>query len=139
MTYRCRACRQYHRDEPYRRVGLGSVCSEECLKATSQSPRRATPKAAVLPDVRAAVLTRDRHRCRYCGCNDSLHLHHVHYRSEGGEHHERNLITLCTTHHALIHSDKRRWQPLCQAYIDGAHQGRLAFLVDLDSPAGGGR
>ena len=47
-----------------------------------------------------------------CGTNRNLHVHHIRYRSEGGDHHERNLITLCLTDHDLVHSNKRRWQPI---------------------------
>ena len=28
-----------------------------------------------------------------------------------------NLITLCREHHDLVHSNKRKYQPLCRCYI----------------------
>lgn len=63
---------------------------------------------------RKLVLERDRNRCRWCGrTNGGLHLHHIVYRSGGGGHHSPDiLITLCPQHHQLVHSDKRRYQPL---------------------------
>lgn len=132
MSYRCRACRQYHRDAPYRHINLGSVCSEACLAdITRPIPKRrpTAPAADIPPEVRAAVLDRDRHRCRYCGKTHTLHLHHVHYRSEGVDHSPGNLITLCIRHHDLVHSNKRYWQPICEAYVHDAERGRLTYLV----------
>jgi hypothetical protein len=47
----------------------------------------------------------------------NLHVHHIVYRSEGGTHAERNLITLCDVHHDLMHSRKWWWQPVLQELI----------------------
>lgn len=55
---------------------------------------------------------RDLNRCRICFTRNNLHLHHVKYRSGGGADTADNLITLCLEHHAEMHSDKRRWQPV---------------------------
>lgn len=133
MSYRCRGCRQYYRDTPYRRINLGSVCSEECLTGiTRRVPPLHPPKPdfGVPTEIRLVVLERDRRRCRYCGIARGLHLHHVHYRSEGIDHSAGNLITLCFTHHELVHSDKKYWQPICEAYVADAQCGHLTFLVD---------
>lgn len=42
--------------------------------------------------------------CAVCGTKDDLHHHHIIPRSQGGGDEETNLITLCTIHHAWIHS-----------------------------------
>jgi 5-methylcytosine-specific restriction endonuclease McrA len=137
VSYRCRACRQYHRDAPYRRINLGAVCSEECLSDITRRPtRHRSADADIPPQVREAVLARDRHRCRYCGRTADLHLHHIHYRSEGVDHRATNLITLCGAHHDLIHSNKRRWQPVCEAYVRDAQRGRLTYLIDRSPDPG---
>lgn len=60
---------------------------------------------------------RDLHRCRICFTRNNLHLHHVKYRSSGGSDTPDNLITLCMEHHAEMHSDKRRWQPVLLALV----------------------
>jgi 5-methylcytosine-specific restriction endonuclease McrA len=132
MSYRCRACRQYYRDAPYRRINLGSVCSEQCLTDIRRAPtRRPTNHDGVPADTRTTVYARDRQRCRYCGTTADLHLHHVHYRSEGVDHGPANLITLCLDHHNLVHSDKRYWQPICEEYLRRAELGQRVFLVEL--------
>jgi 5-methylcytosine-specific restriction endonuclease McrA len=136
VSYRCRGCRQYFRDDPYRRINLGSVCSEECLSdITRRVPVRRPLPDGVPKDVRTAVYARDRNRCRYCGTTADLHLHHIHYRSEGVDHSASNLITLCLEHHNLVHSDKGVWQQRCMEYVSRAEQGQLVFLVELANPA----
>lgn len=132
MAYRCQGCRVYRRDEPYRRVGLGGVCSPECATATRSRFRRSRkPDTGIPPATRTAVLTRDG-GCRYCGVHVGLHVHHINYRSEGVDHSETNLIALCTRHHALVHSDKAYWKPVLQSYITSLYEtGRKHYLRDV--------
>ena len=44
--------------------------------------------------------------CAICGVKEELHHHHIIPKSDGGSDDETNLITLCTEHHAWIHSLK---------------------------------
>jgi hypothetical protein len=59
----------------------------------------------VPPAVRRAVLHRDHGRCVVPGCRNHLwvDVHHLRLRSEGGLHHAANLVTLCGSHHDLVH------------------------------------
>lgn len=138
-TYRCQGCREWFRRPEYQRVGLGAVCSPGCF--TTVRSRRPAPKVVARPvagddvpaDVRTAVYLRDRHRCRYCGATAPVELHHITYRSEGVDHSPHNLVTLCPTHHALMHTDKRRWQPVLRAYIWMAYvEGTTNWVVDIE-------
>lgn len=136
MTYRCAGCREYYRTEPYRRMGLSSLCSPECVTTTagrrSRRPAASTPPSDIPADTRAAVLQRDG-GCRFCGTRNGLHLHHINYRSQGVDHSETNLIVLCAKHHDLVHSNKRRWQPVMYAYIaDIQEHGRKRYLPEID-------
>ena len=54
--------------------------------------------------LRAQVLARDRWTCQMCGSKQQLDVHHIIPRSRAGADCERNLITLCRTCHAGIHS-----------------------------------
>lgn len=97
------------------RFGLGWCCDELCRyrAAVARRPENWKPaKKGPSVQTRTNVKRRDGERCRYCGSADSLTIHHVLYRSEGGDHNERNLITLCRTHHDMVHSSKYRWQPV---------------------------
>jgi Domain of unknown function (DUF222) len=62
--------------------------------------RTRKPSAAL----RRAARERDRHRCRYPGCESRrVDLHHIRYWSNGGETKLANLISLCKAHHHLVH------------------------------------
>lgn len=59
------------------------------------------------PALRAEVLDRDRHRCRWCGAtNRPLDLHHVRYRRGFADDVASNLISLCRAHHSFVHGIK---------------------------------
>ncbi|BDG03887.1 HNH endonuclease signature motif containing protein [Anaeromyxobacter oryzae] len=55
-----------------------------------------------------AVLARDRGCCRVPGCSHAAaHLHHVLFRSRGGDDAGDNLVSLCAAHH--LHAVHRGW------------------------------
>jgi len=56
------------------------------------------------PYVRNAVLKRDDHTCKMCGCAHELEVHHIMHRQHGGSDHPYNLITLCRHCHDRVHS-----------------------------------
>lgn len=69
--------------------------------------------------VRDAVKSRDGDWCWLCGKpGPGLHLHRVVYGSQGGRYEEKNCVQLCGEHHAVVHSDKRKWLPLLLAHLE---------------------
>lgn len=83
--------------------------------------------------MRRRVKKRDFDRCRRCGTGFDLHVHHVIYRSQGGPDADNNLITLCQGCHATVHSDKRRYQHLCLAYLWMLYvERRCMTLIELE-------
>lgn len=46
---------------------------------------------------------RDQYKCRKCGAEEGLTLHHVVYRSQLGGHDPENLVTLCWSCHRRVH------------------------------------
>jgi len=54
-------------------------------------------------EARVVVLKRDGHRCRACGQQHGLEVHHVVMRSLGGKHEPSNLISLCADCHKSVH------------------------------------
>lgn len=50
--------------------------------------------------------------CQLCGSTSYLHIHHIYYRSQLGKTVEKNLIRLCSKCHQLVHSNKRKYQPV---------------------------
>jgi hypothetical protein len=72
------------------------------------------------PAVRRAVVERDGEWCLISGRpGPGLHLHRVIYGSEGGLYAASNCVLLAPEIHALVHSNKRLWQPLLIAYLAG--------------------
>ena len=62
---------------------------------------------SIPPATRRRVLIRDGGHCQVPGCRNRryLDLHHIQPRSRGGGHAPSNLITVCSTHHELLHRD----------------------------------
>lgn len=124
---RCACCRGYFPAEgAYRRNGLSSFCSEDCFREHSRRPATIVERKATRPKkkspsldtkLRRRVKNRDGNRCMICSTHQRLHVHHVHYRSEGGSDETHNLITLCQTDHDRVHSSKRTWQPILLACL----------------------
>lgn len=59
-------------------------------------------------NVKAYVLNRDNYKCQSgkSGCSQTLNVHHIQYRSQGGSNNPDNLITLCSKHHKQLHDGK---------------------------------
>ena len=81
-----------------------ACCDAEILEMR-EGPTRGHVSRTIPPATRRAVLQRDGHRCQVPGCCNRLWLdiHHLEYFRGGGDHSEGNLLTLCCTHHQLVH------------------------------------
>lgn len=79
-------------------------------KGSATKARRARKRAAdaILARNAAIVRERDGHRCRVCGSANELHVHHIRYRSQGGDHSTSNLVTLCRWCHESVHAKTLR-------------------------------
>ena len=60
--------------------------------------------------IRKEALDRDNHKCKRCGSNYSLHVHHIVSLSRGGSNDLSNLITLCEDCHAQCHPHMKGYQ-----------------------------
>jgi 5-methylcytosine-specific restriction endonuclease McrA len=52
------------------------------------------------------ILRRDGWRCQACGSMQNLEVHHMRFRSHGGDYSEENLITLCSKCHSAAHRNR---------------------------------
>ena len=50
--------------------------------------------------------------CMLCGKTYNLHIHHVRYGSCGRHTYFGNIIRLCINCHQMVHSNKKKWQPI---------------------------
>jgi hypothetical protein len=79
------------------------------------------------PALRRAARERDRHRCRFPGCESRrIDLHHIVFWSNGGHTKLSNIICLCKRHHTLVH-DKR-------IIIAAIAEGGFAFTLADGTP-----
>lgn len=77
----------------------------ELLAMARSIAARMTPKrrARATTRQRAAVLKRDKNRCRKCGSTSQLVVHHVKHHAKGGSNRMANLVTLCQRCEDLEH------------------------------------
>lgn len=130
---RCSICRNYFLKEDMLRTGLGGlggVCSEECfqiyiekykakrIRRKEHREKKYANTGRRLPGTcRERVKKRDDGKCRWCGTDQEVQIHHVRYRSEGGPDTPRNLISICAECHALAHSNKKKYQPILLTWL----------------------
>lgn len=130
---RCSVCRLYKdRDDFYRTGlgGLGGVCSPECFAAWGEKYRakrvrrkehrekKYVQTGRRLPGTcRDRVKRRDDGKCRWCGTDSNVQIHHVRYRSEGGPDTPKNLISVCAECHAMAHTNKKKYQPILLTWL----------------------
>ncbi len=102
-------CPTCHRTEGVDHEVSDTIASEACCDAEivdmRPGPDQGRLTRAIPPKLRRIVLHRDRYACAVPGCRCRLWLdvHHVVPFARGGQHTERNLVTLCPAHHRLVH------------------------------------
>ena len=55
--------------------------------------------------------------CAICGSNQ-IHLHHIRYGACGRKTYMGNVIPLCDKHHRLVHTNKKKYQPMLIQIIE---------------------
>ena len=118
---RCKYCKKYNDKSSSINKGLSYYCSDEhyvkFARIAITKNRRSTDSGPTQA-VRYHVLMADSYKCRLCSSINNLHIHHVKYRSEGGKHTSDNLITLCLECHEKVHSNKKKFQSMCQEIVE---------------------
>ena len=106
IIYKCDTCRravvQTSRGE--KAIAPDQLAAIECDTVVVRPGAR--NEATIAPSVRAAVMARDRHRCRAPGCANTrfLEVHHITPREKGGSNRAENLVTLCSSCHRQWHA-----------------------------------
>src|ERR1017187_9782732 len=101
------------------------MCLRSCLRGFCYPmPTKRLP----YPEYKALTLVvfkRDGWRCRFCKSRNTLHCHHIIYRSQGGEDSLANLMALCYHHHDMVHAH--------EFVITGDANGKLTVTSPLGS------
>lgn len=95
-------------------------CDKNCLNrnlvANKPIKKVSKNRITVKKEIYNKVMQRDNYKCRLLDytCYGKLELHHVRYRSERKDliNEPNNCVCLCTFHHKLVHSNKKKYQPI---------------------------
>ncbi|MEN8377135.1 MAG: HNH endonuclease signature motif containing protein, partial [Gemmatimonadota bacterium] len=90
----------------------------------------AASDGSVSDAVRERVLARDGHRCKHCGRKGYLHVHHILWEGRGGKGVARNLTSLCSSCHGLVHDGL--------LFVEGVPGKDLRITPRAGMPAVGG-
>lgn len=58
------------------------------------------------------TITEEEPYCQLCGSTYELNRHHIRYGSCGRKTYFGNVIVLCSNCHRLVHSNKKKYQPI---------------------------
>ena len=95
------------------------MCSDKEYKKVKSIKKVSKKRVFVNDKTYKAVFIRDKGRCRLCGDEKGLHMHHIIYRSQDKKlvNDVNNCIMLCIGCHALVHSNKKKYQPMLMEMI----------------------
>jgi hypothetical protein len=107
---------------------------------TNAGPTLARATQTIPPATRRAVIRRDGGKCRVPGCRHAVFTepHHLKLRSEHGNHHPDNLVTLCGAHHDAVHKGRllvtgSASSALCFSHADGTPYGGAVAPAAADA------
>ena len=97
-----------------------SDCNKNCpdfiLKRNKGIKKVSKKRTFVTEKTYQKVFERDKCKCVMFNyeCKGKIELHHVRYRSERKDliNEPNNCVCLCTFHHKLVHSNKKKYQPI---------------------------
>ena len=88
-------------------------CSDFILKRNKPINKVSKKRIFVKKEIYEEVYKRDKGKCRLMNkeCEGKIELHHVRYRSERKDliNEPNNCVCLCTFHHKLAHSNKKKY------------------------------
>ena len=91
-------------------------CSEPSLVRNKPIKKVSKNRIIVKKETYNKVMQRDNYKCVMLNyeCKGKIELHHVRYRSERKDliNEPNNCVCLCTFHHKLVHSNKKKYQPI---------------------------
>lgn len=102
-------------------------CNNKEYKTNKPIKKKSSHKRVVSDETYHLVLDRDI-ICQMAdkNCKGKLELHHIRYRSEAVDliDDPNNCIMLCSYHHQLAHSNKKKYQPMLLGMVERRINGR---------------
>jgi hypothetical protein len=101
----CSSCGTASQDGSGEAVTIDETALETAACDAQHLDEKGHATQDVPPATRRLVMRRQHGKCGVPGCRLTtwIDVHHLQFRSEGGTHDERNLLGLCTMHHAAVH------------------------------------
>ena len=95
------------------------MCDDKEYKKVKSIKKVSPTRIFVTNETYETVYLRDKGKCRLCGNDKGLHLHHIIYRSQNKHliNDVDNCIMLCVKCHLLVHSNKKKYQPILMEMI----------------------
>ena len=92
-------------------------CYIECLDKEYKKPKPinkvSKKRITVSRETYEEVFLRDKGRCRLCGTNKNLHLHHILGRGKDKTDNPNNCIMLCQECHLnVVHKNNKKYRPI---------------------------
>ena len=107
-------CKLYKKDIIH--VLVCKNCSNFILVRNKGINKVSKKKVTVSKETYNKVFERDNGKCIMLNyeCKGKIELHHVRYRSERKDliNEPNNCVCLCAFHHQLVHSNKKKYQPM---------------------------
>lgn len=91
-------------------------CNDFMIVRNKPIKKVSNKRITVTEETYNKVMQRDNYKCVMLNyeCKGKIELHHVRYRSERKDliNEPNNCVCLCTFHHKLVHSNKKKYQPI---------------------------
>lgn len=94
-------------------------CLEFNLKRNKPIKKISKKRITVTEETYNKVLKRDKGKCRLCGTNKNLHLHHINGRGKDLTNNINNCIMLCQhCHLEVVHKNQKKYRPILLQIIN---------------------
>jgi 5-methylcytosine-specific restriction endonuclease McrA len=94
-------------------------CLEFDLKRNKPIKKISKKRITVSKETYNKVLKRDKEKCRLCGTNKNLHLHHINGRGKDLTNNINNCIMLCQhCHLEIVHKNQKKYRPILLQIIN---------------------
>ena len=99
------------------------------------SNRSGNNRRNIKPEIKDKVRKRDGYTCRLClkeadELKDQLQVHHIRPVEMGGRDRFKNLISLCSICHRIVHKNIERYIPPMRKYVDLLNQTGQRHTID---------
>ena len=106
-----------------KRENVSKTCYIGCLdkeyKTYKRINKKSKHKEEVSKETYNKVFLRDKGKCRLCGTNKELHLHHILGRGKGKTDNPDNCIMLCNNCHLnIVHKNNKKYRPILWEMIN---------------------